>query len=396
MLQIKKNDLPIGLTISVLLSLFVNFSMLMRNYGFRFPAPKGVPVSDVVKVDEFFLYFPLIWFFLFAFLLFVTDSGLYRIGDRLFGKREYKTILFANGITLFTGTMLFVFHPLILNVCMNLALHTPFPELRELFRIHPNPQEMMMHDPRINFGVFPSGRVPPIFLHPQITEHIFVLVTILLCALLIHLLHGKQQMQLEYEQLKTEKWQTSYNALMGQVNPHFFFNSLSGLNALIRNGEKEQTLTYLDELSNVFRYILQSNQKEMVTLAEELQFVKAYAYLLGEKITQNDTHVYLVNTGWTGGPYGIGHRIALYHTRALVKAAQDGSLDIAGYVHNDVFDVEVPRDCPGVPRELLDPRGTWEDPEAYDKAAAELAAKFKENFEKRYPDVDLKSMTRAR
>lgn len=281
MLQIKKNDLPIGLTISVLLSLFVNFSMLMRNYGFRFPAPKGVPVSDVVKVDEFFLYFPLIWFFLFAFLLFVTDSGLYRIGDRLFGKREYKTILFANGITLFTGTMLFVFHPLILNVCMNLALHTPFPELRELFRIHPNPQEMMMHDPRINFGVFPSGRVPPIFLHPQITEHIFVLVTILLCALLIRLLHGKQQMQLEYEQLKTEKWQTSYNALMGQINPHFFFNSLSGLNALIRNGEKEQTLTYLDELSNVFRYILQSNQKEMVTLAEELQFVKAYAYLLG-------------------------------------------------------------------------------------------------------------------
>ena len=281
MLQIKKNDLPIGLTISVLLSLFVNFSMLMRNYGFRFPTPKGVPVSDVVKVDEFFLYFPLIWFFLFAFLLFVTDSGLYRIGDRLFGKREYKTILFANGITLFTGTMLFVFHPLILNVCMNLALHTPFPELRELFRIHPNPQEMMMHDPRINFGVFPSGRVPPIFLHPQITEHIFVLVTILLCALLIRLLHGKQQMQLEYEQLKTEKWQTSYNALMGQINPHFFFNSLSGLNALIRNGEKEQTLTYLDELSNVFRYILQSNQKEMVTLAEELQFVKAYAYLLG-------------------------------------------------------------------------------------------------------------------
>ena len=121
-----------------------------------------------------------------------------------------------------------------------------------------------------------------------------------------------------------------------------------------------------------------------------------YAYLLGEKITQNDTRVYLVNTGWTGGPYGVGHRIALYHTRALVKAAQDGSLDIAGYKHNDVFDVEVPNECPGVPRELLDPRGTWDDPAAYDRAAADLASKFKENFEKRYPGVDLKSMTRVR
>ena len=87
-------------------------------------------------------------------------------------------------------------------------------------------------------------------------------------------------MKLEYEQLKTEKLQNSYNALMGQINPHFFFNSLNGLNALIQSGEKQQTLAYLDELSNVFRYILQSNKKELVTLAEELQFVKAYTYLL--------------------------------------------------------------------------------------------------------------------
>lgn len=87
-------------------------------------------------------------------------------------------------------------------------------------------------------------------------------------------------MKLEYEQLKTEKLQNSYNALMGQINPHFFFNSLNGLNALIQSGEKPQTLAYLDELSNVFRYILQSNKKELVTLAEELQFVKAYTYLL--------------------------------------------------------------------------------------------------------------------
>lgn len=112
------------------------------------------------------------------------------------------------------------------------------------------------------------------------TEHLFVFLTVMLSSILIRLLGSKQQMKLEYEQLKTEKLQNSYNALMGQINPHFFFNSLNGLNALIQSGEKQQTLAYLDELSNVFRYILQSNKKELVTLAEELQFVKAYTYLL--------------------------------------------------------------------------------------------------------------------
>ena len=112
------------------------------------------------------------------------------------------------------------------------------------------------------------------------TEHLFVFLTVMLSSVLIRLLSSKQQMKLEYEQLKTEKLQNSYNALMGQINPHFFFNSLNGLNALIQSGEKQQTLAYLDELSNVFRYILQSNKKELVTLAEELQFVKAYTYLL--------------------------------------------------------------------------------------------------------------------
>ena len=119
-----------------------------------------------------------------------------------------------------------------------------------------------------------------------------------------------------------------------------------------------------------------------------------YAYLLGEKIAQNNTRVYLVNTGWTGGPYGVGHRIALFHTRALVKAAQTGELDIAGYRHNNLFDVEVPIACPGVPTELLNPRDTWEDPEAYDREAEALAQKFKDNFNTRYPGVDLKDLAK--
>lgn len=120
-----------------------------------------------------------------------------------------------------------------------------------------------------------------------------------------------------------------------------------------------------------------------------------YAYLLGEKITRHNTRVYLVNTGWTAGPYGVGHRIALSHTRALVRAAMDGSIDEAGYTHNDVFDVDVPRQCLGVPPQLLNPRDTWEDKEAYDKAAAKLAGMFRENFEKRYPGVSLEDLANA-
>ena len=104
---------------------------------------------------------------------------------------------------------------------------------------------------------------------------------VILSSILIRLLNIKQQMRLENERLRAERWQSSYNALMGQINPHFFFNSLNGLSALIQSGERQQTLHYLDELSNVFRYILQSNRKGLVTLAEELQFVKAYTYLLG-------------------------------------------------------------------------------------------------------------------
>ena len=71
----------------------------------------------------------------------------------------------------------------------------------------------------------------------------------------------------------------------------------------------------------------------------------------------------------------------------------DGSLDYAGYRHDDVFDVDVPRECLGVPSDLLEPRKTWEDPEAYDEAAAKLAKLFKENFEKRYPGTSLEDLT---
>ncbi len=107
---------------------------------------------------------------------------------------------------------------------------------------------------------------------------------------------------------------------------------------------------------------------------------KRYAEMLGERIDRHGACVYLVNTGWTGGPYGVGERMALAYTRAMVSAALDGSLEPATFVPHPVFGIGVPDRCPGVPGEVLDPRSTWDDPDAYDAKARDLARRFEENF----------------
>lgn len=109
---------------------------------------------------------------------------------------------------------------------------------------------------------------------------------------------------------------------------------------------------------------------------------RVYADMLGKKIDQHKVEVYLVNTGWTGGAYGIGKRISIKHTRSLVSAALDGSLSKVSYHNDPFFKVSVPDSCPGVPDEILNPKNTWSDKNAYDKAAQNLANKFKNNIEK--------------
>ena len=106
-----------------------------------------------------------------------------------------------------------------------------------------------------------------------------------------------------------------------------------------------------------------------------------YAEMLGERIDQHAARVYLVNTGWTGGPYGEGRRMDLPHTRAMVAAALNGSLEQASLTAHPVFGVEIPDSCPGVPDEVLNPRNTWQDKDAYDRKAAELAELFQRNME---------------
>ncbi|MGH2735592.1 MAG: phosphoenolpyruvate carboxykinase (ATP), partial [Actinomycetota bacterium] len=107
-----------------------------------------------------------------------------------------------------------------------------------------------------------------------------------------------------------------------------------------------------------------------------------YATMLGERIEQNGSSVFLLNTGWTGGPYGVGHRMNLEHSRAMVGAALSGLLDAVETRRHPIFNVDVPVECPGVPNEVLDPQGTWDDPEAYETQARELARMFSENFER--------------
>ncbi len=107
-----------------------------------------------------------------------------------------------------------------------------------------------------------------------------------------------------------------------------------------------------------------------------------YAKMLGEKLTKHKVTCYLVNTGWVGGPYGVGERMSLKYTRAMVNAAIAGELDHIPVEPHPVFRVLVPKSVPGVPPELLDARGQWKDKAAYDRAAEELSTRFKKNFEK--------------
>jgi phosphoenolpyruvate carboxykinase (ATP) len=105
-----------------------------------------------------------------------------------------------------------------------------------------------------------------------------------------------------------------------------------------------------------------------------------YAKFLGEKIARHDARVWLVNTGWTGGPYGTGTRMKIAHTRAMISAALAGALDNAEYDRDAIFNLDVPRSCPGVPPEVLKPRNTWKRPADYDEQAHRLARMFAENF----------------
>ena len=114
----------------------------------------------------------------------------------------------------------------------------------------------------------------------------------------------------------------------------------------------------------------------------------AYARLLGDRIMKFGSKCWLVNTGWSGGAYGVGERMPIKHTRALLNAALDGTLDTVDFVPDSFFGLDIPQSCPGVPSDILNPRGTWADQTAYDNAAVDLLGRFSRNFEKFEEYVD--------
>ena len=107
-----------------------------------------------------------------------------------------------------------------------------------------------------------------------------------------------------------------------------------------------------------------------------------YAEMLGKKMKDHQVNVWMINTGWSGGPYGIGQRMKLPFTRAMITAALEGKLDNVKFEEHPVFGMLMPTECPGVPAEILNPRNTWADKDAYDAKAKNLAGQFIKNFEK--------------
>ena len=102
----------------------------------------------------------------------------------------------------------------------------------------------------------------------------------------------------------------------------------------------------------------------------------------GRRVEKSGANVFLINTGWTGGSYGKGHRIPLKYTRAMINAALNGDLDFVEYVKEPFFNLKIPRSCPGVPAEMLNPKNTWSNKREYDKTAKKLTKMFQENFKK--------------
>lgn len=271
-----KRFVLIGFIISILLSLFVNFALLMRAYE-RLRGNVQLP-SELSPIVDYSLYFSLLWFFLFAFVLFMGMMFMCWLGYKIFRRKEYKIFLLAIVVNVVLAVGLFLLYPIAHRSFMEELVMEEVPVMIEGIGLQGGGRGRPGMPPA-SF-VFFEGSNRAFHPAPLMTEHLFILVTVILFTILLRMLSSRQQIALEYEQLKTRSLQSSYNALMGQVNPHFFFNSLNGLSSLIRNDEKDRTLVYIDKLSNVFRYILQSNKKELVQLGEELEFVRAYIYML--------------------------------------------------------------------------------------------------------------------
>jgi len=145
---------------------------------------------------------------------------------------------------------------------------------------------------------------------------------------------------------------------------------------------------YTSKVAGTERGILEPKATFSACFGEPFMLMSpsVYAELLGKNIEKNNTEVYMVNTGWLSGGYGVGERIKLSYTRSIIDAILNGELKKAEYSNFSLFNLSIPKSCTGVPSEMLDPRNTWEDKEQYDIRALKLIGEFEENF-KRFNNV---------
>jgi phosphoenolpyruvate carboxykinase (ATP) len=141
---------------------------------------------------------------------------------------------------------------------------------------------------------------------------------------------------------------------------------------------------YTSKVSGTERGIVEPQATFSACFGEPFMLLSpmVYAKLLGEKIEKQDIDVYLINTGWIGGGFGRGQRIKLAYTRAMVNAAISGELKNSDFYEDPIFGFQVPKECPNVPSDILNPRNTWISGEKYDDEALKLKEKIKLNFEK--------------
>lgn len=256
--------LIINLLISFVIALFMVLPMLLGVMGYdifnRRPAPAPQHLISFWQIGrEGLLYLIMVFI-----LLTVNTIKSTKLG-------QVSKILTSLAVTVIFYFLFTVIRPFP-NVPVR-PENRPFPDTPAMHQGRPPlPGMSAMAPPNYNFR---RGGLD----YRRVTEFLFIFVITALLGKVLDLINVQQKMQLENEQLRSENLQNRYDVLLNQINPHFFFNSLNSLASLVRDGRSDNALKYIDELSNTYRYAMQSPGKELVSVAEELESLKAYSYL---------------------------------------------------------------------------------------------------------------------
>jgi two-component system LytT family sensor kinase len=261
---IKSRRFHINLLIAFVISLFMVLPLLLGMMGYdifnRRPAP-----FPAIEIPFWRLFIQWLFYFLMVFILMTINT--------------------------ISSVRLLLVYKILSSLAVTFIFYFVFETIRPSLPVSPGPKPAFTPDTEMRQAPpsFPEQNQPmpppkPVIHtgidHRRVTEFIFILIITTLLGNVFELLNLKQQIELENEQLRTENLQNRYDVLLNQINPHFFFNSLNSLSSLVREGRNDNALKYIDELSNTYRYSMESSGKELVTVADELQSLKAYSYLL--------------------------------------------------------------------------------------------------------------------